>query len=135
LGLVVFVRGDIDMERADELDQQLREAVDADPAVIVDLDEVTFLDSSGIQSLIRAQEYAAGKGRRLNARGARDWVARCRSPESMMRSPRRTTPPPPTILTWGASSVAGRDRLRSALRVDSQPTGLTKSVFHDREFM
>jgi anti-sigma B factor antagonist len=53
-------------------------ALVADPdvgAIIVDLSETTFLDSSGIGELVRSQRLATEAGTRLQVTGARNRVA------------------------------------------------------------
>lgn len=63
--LVVRMRGDIDLENADRL---LRETVerafeDGVLALVVDLSEVTFLDSAGIRTLFGLHTAMAERGR------------------------------------------------------------------------
>jgi anti-sigma B factor antagonist len=55
---IVAVAGEIDMDTApafeDALAQSVRER--AEPSVVVDLSQVTFMDSSGLSALVRAME-------------------------------------------------------------------------------
>jgi anti-anti-sigma factor len=56
---LVTVRGEIDMENAGELvDTMMRVAGTA----VVDLSEVTFIDSTGLHGLMRAQQAARQRG-------------------------------------------------------------------------
>jgi anti-anti-sigma factor len=55
--------GEIDMASAPELDLRLQKAIRTHPArVVVDLSAVTFLDSSGINTLVRAKNVGDGFG-------------------------------------------------------------------------
>ena len=60
--LVVFVTGEIDMESAPQLRECLQSHVGR---VVLDLSEVTFLDSSGIATLVAARRNALAAGVRL----------------------------------------------------------------------
>jgi len=51
LATVVTPVGEIDLATAPELGERLRDAVDRDDAVVVDLSHVTFIDSSGFRVL------------------------------------------------------------------------------------
>lgn len=49
---VAVLRGELDMSNAGEVDQRLRSHLPADGgSLVVDLDEVTYLDSSGLRLL------------------------------------------------------------------------------------
>ncbi len=56
---VVAVAGEVDLETAPELERRLVEVLERGTPVIVDLDECTYMDSSGFRTLHRA----AGLGR------------------------------------------------------------------------
>jgi anti-anti-sigma factor len=57
---VVHVRGEIDMTSRDAVERVLTRAVDSRPTVVVvDLSEVTFFGSSGLQMLAEARVNAA----------------------------------------------------------------------------
>jgi anti-anti-sigma factor len=56
---LIVLRGELDMETVGHLTKQL-EAVEG--TVIVDLDGVTFLDSTGLQSLVHARDAARQRG-------------------------------------------------------------------------
>jgi anti-anti-sigma factor len=62
----VGLRGELDLERAYSFDEELRR-VEADrPACLVlDLRELTFVDSSGVARLLAAQRRARREGRRV----------------------------------------------------------------------
>jgi len=62
--LVVTLRGEIDFTNATEIGEGISATVNADrpTAVRVDLDEVTFLDSSGIGVLVAAMRLAEDAG-------------------------------------------------------------------------
>ena len=63
----VAFSGEVDLNSAPELHRRLREAeADAGTAtLVVDLRDVTLLDSTGIGELVRAQQRARRAGRRL----------------------------------------------------------------------
>jgi anti-anti-sigma factor len=65
---VLVARGEIDIATVDDLRRGLRRLIESagDRAVVVDLAEVTFLDSSGLEALVRAQ--SADVTRRLTLR-------------------------------------------------------------------
>jgi anti-anti-sigma factor len=60
----VVVAGEVDMESSPRLATALTQAIHADDTkcVVVDLDGVSFLDSSGIRELVLAQMLATEKG-------------------------------------------------------------------------
>jgi anti-anti-sigma factor len=60
------VRGELDISGVEELERALAEVESTEPQVIViDLREVTFLDSSGLRSLLATDRRAKAAGRRL----------------------------------------------------------------------
>jgi anti-sigma B factor antagonist len=61
-GLTVFLSGEIDLERSPEARKVLLAAVGGKRAVIVDLGEVGYMDSSGIASLVEAFQKAQQAG-------------------------------------------------------------------------
>ena len=68
-GVCVSVVGEVDLATAGQLDQDIQAVVDMDEQnrIVIDLAELTFLDSSGIASLL--------KGRRLaDAAGKQYWI-------------------------------------------------------------
>ncbi|MEV4416898.1 STAS domain-containing protein [Catellatospora sp. NPDC049609] len=75
---VVRIFGDIDMASSDALDTWLRAAVDDTGcrAVEVDLSQTAFLDSMGIRGLVRAQQYATGRGVAMRCVNVQPWVRR-----------------------------------------------------------
>jgi anti-sigma B factor antagonist len=64
---VVVVAGEIDMATAPLLERELAAAIDSgDGAVVLDLCEVSFFDSSGLRAAIVAHRELADQGRRLS---------------------------------------------------------------------
>ena len=62
---VLSVRGEVDLATAPILDKQISAVEAENPAeIIVDLDQVTFMDSSGLQVLL-AHILAAQNGNRI----------------------------------------------------------------------
>jgi anti-anti-sigma factor len=60
------VRGELDIAGVDEFERSLA-AVESEqpPVLVIDLREVTFLDSSGLRTLLAAERRAKSDGRRL----------------------------------------------------------------------
>lgn len=57
--IVVTLAGDIDLAVERDLRSRLTDAVEADPAgILIDMAAVTFIDSTGIGSLVRAHTRA-----------------------------------------------------------------------------
>jgi anti-anti-sigma factor len=69
---VVMVAGEIDLAVAAELQAVLT----GDEDVVIDLSEVTFLDSSGIAAILRAYRLQEANDRLLSVRGATGAVSR-----------------------------------------------------------
>ena len=61
---VVRVAGDFDLSTIDVFDEELEPSVSAD-LVVIELSGCTFLDSSGLRTLVRAQRRVAEAGGRL----------------------------------------------------------------------
>ena len=61
-GNVVTVRGDLDMETVPQLTQAL---VGLSGTVVLVLDELSFVDSSGLQGILNAQRGARARGDEL----------------------------------------------------------------------
>src|SRR5690242_6864737 len=59
--VVVAVRGDVDIATAAELRNRLTNAVDAHRAVVVDLGEVGFMDSTGLGVLVALHARAVAR--------------------------------------------------------------------------
>lgn len=60
--VVVSAGGEIDAHYSPSLDRALRSAMQSSASVVVDLTEVSFIDSSGIGALIRARTLADETG-------------------------------------------------------------------------
>jgi anti-anti-sigma factor len=74
---LIRVRGDVDMNTAVDLCEAITLAHQcADGDVTLDLAGVTFMDSSGIATLIRAHRSLASEGRALRIRNAHGPVER-----------------------------------------------------------
>lgn len=63
--VVVRVRGEIEALTAPRLADAVTEALGRGRPVVVDLTDVTFLDSAGLTALIRVTETAEGRGEPL----------------------------------------------------------------------
>jgi anti-sigma B factor antagonist len=64
--MIVSVAGEVDLSTSPPLRDALEQAVAQGPSVVVDLSEVTFLDSTGLGDLVRAKEAARSLGGELN---------------------------------------------------------------------
>ena len=65
--------GELDLSTVADLEEQMRSALDeAPPLIVLDLREVTFLDSSGLRLILRLDRAQKEEGRRLTVvRGGR----------------------------------------------------------------
>jgi anti-sigma B factor antagonist len=69
---VISVAGELDMATAPDLVAVLDSVVRQGPGdVIIDLSELSFIDSSGIAALVTGQQELIQQERRLSLRGAR----------------------------------------------------------------
>ena len=73
-GDVVSLRGQLDMEGAPVVESELTSLVSDADDVVVDLGDLSFIDSSGIQCLARAAERAEETGCALRFRRAHGQV-------------------------------------------------------------
>lgn len=64
---IVAVAGEIDISTVTRLRERLFEQADTGRPVIVDLDDVTFIDSAGLGALVGAYRRAAERGGSLHA--------------------------------------------------------------------
>ncbi|KAA3638544.1 MAG: anti-sigma factor antagonist [Proteobacteria bacterium] len=53
----VFVQGDVDLSNSSELRKTILSALKTSPLVVVDLADVTYIDSSGIAALVEGLQY------------------------------------------------------------------------------
>lgn len=75
--ITVALTGEVDLSTGDALGEVLRGAVDAKPTrVVVDLAQVSFLDSTGIHVLLTASQSAADGGCTLVVRNPSDMIMR-----------------------------------------------------------
>jgi stage II sporulation protein AA (anti-sigma F factor antagonist) len=68
---VLRVGGEVDLASAGELRAALTSALAADPNVVVDLADVTFIDVSGVRVILRAAESLNGDGPLVLANASR----------------------------------------------------------------
>jgi anti-sigma B factor antagonist len=65
-GGVLTLEGELDLETAPEVDRQLdRIHASQVKRVLIDLSGVTFMDSTGLTSIVRASRFAESNGHRL----------------------------------------------------------------------
>jgi anti-sigma B factor antagonist len=65
---VVSVTGDVDLMSAPHLREAMEEALGRSPHLIVDVAEMTFIDSSGLSALVHAHRQAADAGGSMTVR-------------------------------------------------------------------
>jgi anti-sigma B factor antagonist len=65
---VVIVRGEVDLATAPELEACVQEAFAGASAVVLDLEALTFIDSSGLRVLVALSNGARAGGARLHLR-------------------------------------------------------------------
>ena len=70
-GSTLTLDGEVDPHTTEQLDAAVDEALAADPRLVLDLGGVTFIDSAGLRSLIRAQRRAVGSSGSLVLRAPR----------------------------------------------------------------
>ena len=71
------VRGELDISTVPELARRLAEAEGENPTrIVIDLSELSFMDSTGLALIIRARQAAETHGRELRLRRASRQVLR-----------------------------------------------------------
>jgi anti-sigma B factor antagonist len=84
---IVEVGGEIDLHSAPQLRAELLKAAETvKPRVVIDLSEVTFIDSTGIGVLVGALKRAREKGGALNFCGIQSRVKRVFEITGLMRA-------------------------------------------------
>jgi anti-anti-sigma factor len=62
----LVLRGELDLSTVGKVQEEIRQAADREPRVlVVDLSQLTFLDSTGLRCLVKADERASEEGWRL----------------------------------------------------------------------
>jgi anti-sigma B factor antagonist len=69
---IVILKGDVDLESSPTAREVLLKSVDGADRVLVDLSSVTYIDSSGVASLVEALHAAKRNGGRLALVAASD---------------------------------------------------------------
>jgi anti-sigma B factor antagonist len=72
----VIVHGDIDIAGGPVLDDLLRTCENSNKTLVLDLHDVSFIDSSGLRSLLNASRRAQDRGSSVVLRGVGPEVAR-----------------------------------------------------------
>ncbi len=73
---VVALSGEADLSGAPSLRAALHSALNATSSLVVDVSELSYIDSSGVQELLRAKRDASDNGVTLVVRGANGIVHR-----------------------------------------------------------
>ena len=75
--VVLALSGELDLASAPMLERELREAEATGPRrIVIDLGGLAFMDSTGLQALLRARERANNDGHQLSLRRAPHQVQR-----------------------------------------------------------
>ena len=69
---IILPRGEIDFHSSPRLREQILTVLDADRNLLVDMSEVSFIDSSAIASLVEGLQHARKKGRELALAGIQE---------------------------------------------------------------
>lgn len=65
--VTLVLRGDFDMAAIPRFERELARAEEAEPeTIVIDLDGLQFMDSSGLRALVAADDRARRKNRRLS---------------------------------------------------------------------
>ena len=75
-GSTLALSGEVDPYTTEQLDAAIDEALATDPRLVLDLAGVTFIDSAGLRSLIRAQRAAESTAGSLVLRAPRSSTLR-----------------------------------------------------------
>ena len=74
---VVHVRGEVDLSTCEELEAAIERAEESAPGrLVVDLSKVSFMDSTGVRTLLKVDSRARDNGRRLLLIGPPEPAAR-----------------------------------------------------------
>ena len=89
-GVAVFVNGELDIASAPELDAALDDAIGepGEGSVLVDFHACSFIDSTGLRSVIKAAERLDEGGRKLGVCRVSEPVQRAFELTALERSPR-----------------------------------------------
>jgi stage II sporulation protein AA (anti-sigma F factor antagonist) len=71
---VVALGGELDLSGVPRLDEVLSSLDSSVQTLVIDLARLSFMDSSGLGAIVRAQQRSDAAGRRLQVRGARGAV-------------------------------------------------------------
>ena len=61
--IIIEVSGDLDLDKTDEFRNQVFEAFDKEHKVVLDMSQVSYIDSSGISVLIESHQKAKDQGK------------------------------------------------------------------------
>src|SRR5205807_955855 len=75
--IVMVLRGELDLASFPQLEHALDRALESDPELVVlDFEELDFMDIAGLRSVIRSAQRLSGLGKRLVIAGPRGGVKR-----------------------------------------------------------
>lgn len=61
-GILIALTGDVDLATASIVEAELRRAEESQDAIVLDLEQVSFMDSSGIRVIVAADQRLHGRG-------------------------------------------------------------------------
>lgn len=73
---VVALSGELDLSGIEALDDAFAGVDPSATAIVIDVGQLTFMDSSGLGAIVRAKQKADAAGQRLEVRGATGAVRR-----------------------------------------------------------
>jgi anti-anti-sigma factor len=112
---VLRLSGELDMASSDQLEALLRERARDYREIVVELDAITFVDSTGIRSILAGYDASSVRGHRLVAIGASPRVRRVLEVCGLIDAgPFASDPERPT--SWPLSTVQGASRARTPRR-------------------
>jgi anti-sigma B factor antagonist len=100
------------MAGADRLEALLRSRARSHPEVVVELDALTFVDSTGIRAILSGHDACAARGHRLLATGAPPRVRRVLETCGLLQAPPFLTGMQRPSLAHPLSTVKGTSRAR-----------------------
>jgi len=121
---VLRLSGELDMANSDQVEALLRQRARDYREIVVELDAITFVDSTGIRSILAGYDASSVRGHRLLATGAPPRVRRVLEVCGLIDAgPFAPDPERPT--SWPLSTVSGATRARPPRHSSPAPPGRT----------
>ena len=127
---VVRLTGELDMAGADRLEALLCSRARNHREVVVELDALTFLDSTGIRAILAGHDACAARGHRLLATGAPPRVRRVLDTCGLLQAPPFLTGMQRPSLPHPLSAVKGATRSRPRRRRPAAERPANPTIIH-----